>query len=151
MAQKYVLSKQVFDNMVKHLVEIEDSRHKILEEYFPGPSQERNEFWALLEDYIKQVGNVIDNSTISESAEGCYPFVVIGSVVGITDTEYTESYKYQILAPFKSNPTFDSVSYLSPLGRALLLKKVGDIVQVNTPAGIAHYKIESIELTDSAE
>lgn len=51
---------------------------------------------------------------------------------------------YQIVGGEESNPSEGKISHKSPLGRAILGKKVGDKVQLDVPAGIIIYTIEKI-------
>lgn len=73
----------------------------------------------------------------------------MGSEVEVLDTENGSKFTFTVVAPFQSqresHNIFD-VSCLSPVGRALLLKKVGETVEVDAPGGIFHYKINSINL-----
>lgn len=118
--------------LVKHLVEIEEGKNKLLDEFFPRPSKERDEFEILLENYIKQVDELIRKVKKSSKAGNKLPFVTIGSEVEIQNLSNNETYKYR--------------SYLSPVGKSLLLRKVGEEVEVEAPGGIFRYKIKSIRL-----
>lgn len=53
--------------------------------------------------------------------------------------------KFQILGASESNPSKNIISHLSPLGKALLKKKPGDIITVKKPDKIWQYKILAIE------
>jgi transcription elongation GreA/GreB family factor len=49
--------------------------------------------------------------------------------------------KYKILGPQETNPTEGCISYVSPLGAALMSHKEGDTIIVNTPSGSQTYQI----------
>jgi transcription elongation factor GreA len=68
--------------------------------------------------------------------------VQIGSHVIITDG--TKQYEYEIVGGYESDPSKHTISNFSPIGRALVGKKVTDIVTVAAPAGIKSYTIISI-------
>ncbi len=53
--------------------------------------------------------------------------------------------KYEIATEEEVNPLKGKISYLSPIGKALMTKKIGEEVQISTPGGIVKYKIKSIE------
>ena len=53
--------------------------------------------------------------------------------------------KFQIVSPEESDILENKISFQSPLGEALLNKKKGDIVKINTPSGKTEYKIIKIE------
>ncbi len=143
---KVKLSKTTFENLVKHLVEIEEGKKKLLEEYYPEPSTERNEIEMLIENYIKHVDQLIRNTNKSQTTDNKVPFVTIGSEVEIQDLSDQEVYAYHIVSPFRSSVTEGDISYLSPVGKSLLLKKVGDEIEVKAPGGVFRYKIKSIQL-----
>ncbi|MGI9953240.1 GreA/GreB family elongation factor [Moorellaceae bacterium AZ2] len=145
---KVTLSPTTFENLVKHLIEVEEGKSKLIEQYFPKPSKERNEFEKLIEDYIKQIEQLIRNVNKSQSAGDKVPFVTIGSEVEVQDLSDQEQriFKYHIVSPFYDNVNEGTVSYLSPVGKSLLLKKVGDEVEVKAPGGVFRYRIKSIRL-----
>lgn len=147
---KTALSKTIFENLVKHLVEMEEEKTRLLEEYFPEPSTERNEIEKLIVNYIKHVDQLIRNKNRSMTKESKVPFVTIGSEVEIQDLSNQEVFKYRIVSPFRGGGKGD-ISYLSPVGRSLLLKKVGDEVKVKAPGGVFLYKIKSIRLQPDIE
>ena len=68
------------------------------------------------------------------------------SKVTIRDMETKEDITYQIVGPQQANPMKGRISDESPVGKALLGKKKGATVSVETPAGILKYKITNIEL-----
>jgi transcription elongation factor GreA len=53
-------------------------------------------------------------------------------------------YDYQIVGEYESDPVKHTISEQSPLGRAIIGKKAGDMVEVHTPAGIKKYTILSV-------
>ena len=55
---------------------------------------------------------------------------------------------FHVVDPLQGRVEENDVSYLSPVGRALLLKKVGDEIKVKTPGGTVHYKINAIEFRE---
>lgn len=146
MSNKFILSKANFDILVKHLVDIEEKKNKVIEEYFPEPSKKRDELRKLFDDYIKQVEDLIVSANKSDTTGNALPFVTIGSEVEVQSMDDQEIYKYRLVGPFQSDVESDDVSYLSPVGRALLLKKVDEKVNVNAPGGVFCYKIKSVKL-----
>jgi len=69
--------------------------------------------------------------------------------VGIGDTVTLQKdgqiLKYEIATEEEVNPLKGKISYLSPIGKALMTKKIGEEVQISTPEGLVKYKIKSIE------
>lgn len=68
--------------------------------------------------------------------------ITIGSTVLFTINGKDKS--YQFVGDLEANPLEGKLSLLSPIGRAVEGKKVGDTVEVKTPAGIVVYKINKI-------
>ncbi|GAB7389021.1 hypothetical protein BSNK01_28590 [Bacillaceae bacterium] len=148
---RVTLSKAVFEKLVKHLVEVEEGKNKLVEQYYPEPSKERYDIERLIRDYINKVNQLIKNVNQSEMTDNRVPFVTIGSEVEIQDLDDQEVFKYRIVSPWEETLREEDVSYLSPVGKSLLLKKVGDEIQVNAPGGVFRYKIKSILLQDEHE
>jgi transcription elongation factor GreA len=68
--------------------------------------------------------------------------VEIGSTVTITDG--TTKYEYTVVGGYESNPSEKTISHISPLGRALMGKKQGDVALVYAPAKTLQYTIEYV-------
>ncbi len=82
---------------------------------------------------------VIDTSAIKSDR------IVFGAHVGIRDTESDESFKYQIVGVDESDVKNGLISILSPLARALVGKKVGDTVTVQSPKGDKEFEVTSFQ------
>jgi transcription elongation factor GreA len=70
---------------------------------------------------------------------------VFGTVVTVIDLDTDEEMSYQLLGPDEADVKNGSISVLSPFGRALVAKSVGDEVEVKTPGGLR--KLELIEIS----
>jgi transcription elongation factor GreA len=81
---------------------------------------------------------VIDPTTLSGDK------VVFGATVHLLD-EDDKAVVYQIVGQTEADAKSGKISYNSPLGRALIGKKVGDEVEVTVPSGDRYYQIERIE------
>ena len=71
--------------------------------------------------------------------------VSIGSRVTLKDLEYDEEVTYSIVGSTEANSLKGFISNESPLGKALLGKKAGDHIHVESPSGIVEYNILAIE------
>lgn len=74
---------------------------------------------------------------------------IFGSTVEVEDVDTGESREYTILGPDEADPARGSISFLSPVGQALLGKEVGDEVTVNIPRGKVTYEITGITFKGS--
>jgi transcription elongation factor GreA len=149
---KVVISRSVFEMLVKHLVDVEDEKDRIIIEFYPNFTKERDSFQKLISDYISGIESRIYNIETNEggdAVESGLPFVIIGSRVEVENLTYNEAEAFQIISPFtnESSINWDCASYLSPLGKEMLLKSIGDEVKIDTPAGKVIYKIKNIKLT----
>ncbi len=66
----------------------------------------------------------------------------IGSTVTITDGKKTMT--YTIVGGYESNPKEQTISHLSPIGKALMGKRNGETIVVTIPTGVVRYNITSI-------
>ena len=70
--------------------------------------------------------------------------VALGSVVSSRNNDARE-YHYTLVGAYEANPGAGRISNESPVGKALLGHKVGDMVIVSTPGGVKEYTILTIE------
>lgn len=150
---KYLISKRIHEMLIKHLIKIEEEKLCVIDKYYPVWTNERNDFQELLDSYINGVENIIYNEvTVDENATDNCPIAIIGSQIMLKDCYTNKTEEMQIVSPFMGeiDLNVDSASYLSPMGRAFLLKKVKDNVKVETPMGIFQYIIEGISLPADA-
>lgn len=99
---------------------------------------------AQLETKIIELENKIKYAKIISAEDMNTSHVTIGSTVKLYDEEFDEEVEYRIMGEDESDPLNGKISNTSPVGSALLGKKVGDIVKVQTPGGEAVYKILKI-------
>ncbi|MBQ9537547.1 MAG: transcription elongation factor GreA [Desulfovibrionaceae bacterium] len=76
--------------------------------------------------------------------------VVFGCTVELEDVENGEKKTYSILGPDEADPAKGSISFVSPVGKALLGKEEGDEVTINIPRGRVTYEILSISFRGSS-
>ena len=86
----------------------------------------------------------LKNAEVFVEEEADLDKVSIGCQVKILDCEFDEELTYKIVGSTEANSLKGKISNESPVGKALLGKKVGDTVTVTTPAGEFEYKILSI-------
>lgn len=146
MSEKLALTKDAFEYLVQHLVDIETSKSRVMTEYFQAPTKERDEFESLIGKYIKQMDRLIKRSETMDNADNNLPFVTIGSEVEVQDLDSEERYKFRLVNPSEVSIGSGDVSYLSPVGKSLLAGKAGSKVKVKVPDGTINYQIVSIRL-----
>jgi len=77
--------------------------------------------------------------------------VSIGVSVVVYDMEYDEEVEYHLVSSREVNPLENKISDQSPLGKAIIGAKVGDIVTADVPAGTIKVRIVSIKKNDGEE
>ncbi len=92
---------------------------------------------ADIEDRITRA-QIIDPASLSGDR------IVFGATVTLLDDE-DKPVKYQIVGQTEADAKVGRISYNSPLGRALITKKVGDEIEVTVPSGDKFYLVEKIE------
>ena len=92
---------------------------------------------AELEDRMSRA-QIIDPASLSGDR------IVFGATVTLLD-DADKPVKYQIVGQTEADAKVGRISYNSPLGRALITKKVGDEIEVTVPSGDKFYVVEKIE------
>ncbi len=75
--------------------------------------------------------------------------VVFGATVKIMDLESQQEKQYTLVGQEEADLKNGTISVQSPIGRALIGHRVGDIVEVHRPAGLAEYEIQTIIFGES--
>lgn len=99
---------------------------------------------AFIEGRILTLENLLRNARLIDEANIDNFEVSVGSTVQVRDLGTGEDITYSIVGPTETNPLERRISNQSPVGRALLGHRVGDIVDVKVPAGTLHYQIVNI-------
>jgi len=101
---------------------------------------------AILEHEILEMEVKLRDSVVISKEKIDTSKVSIGCFVKLYDEEFDEEVEYQIIGSTESNPKKGLISNESPVGKALINGKVGEIIAVNTPSGINKLKILEIRV-----
>ena len=99
---------------------------------------------AFIEGRILKLETEIENAVIIDEQVSPHDSVVIGSRVTVVIQDGKEEH-YTIVGSAEANPAGGKISNESPVGQALLGKRIGDEIQVSVPAGILKLKVINIE------
>ena len=99
---------------------------------------------AFNEGRIIQLENMLKNSVVVDESEIPTDKVSVGSIVKVMDYEFDEEVEYAIVGSAEADPMNFKISNESPVGSALLGKKVGDVVEVTVPSGVSKFEILEI-------
>ncbi len=95
---------------------------------------------GFVEGRIKELKEIIAQAKLIEKKESNK--VQIGSIVSLNSSEGEE--KFQVVGPEEADILNGKISFKSPLGEAILNKKRGDTIKINTPGGKKEYTIIEI-------
>jgi len=98
---------------------------------------------GFLEGRIQEIEAILRNSVIIERTQS-KGIVSIGSHVTIQEDEFDPE-TYHLVGPAEADPRNGKISHESPIGRALMDKKVGDFAEAETPGGRIKFKVVKIE------
>ena len=90
-----------------------------------------------LEDKVSR-SLIVDPTTLTSDK------IIFGATVSLLDDD-DKPVKYQIVGPYEADAKVGRISYASPLGKALIGRRVGEEVEVTVPSGDKSYQVEKIE------
>ena len=99
---------------------------------------------AQMEIRIVEIEAMLKNAKVIDEAEISTDTVSLGCTVTVYDVEFEEEIQYNIVGSTEADPSNGKISDESPVGTALLGKKVGDIVEVPAPVGSIELKVIEI-------
>jgi transcription elongation factor GreA len=110
-----------------------------------APLEAAREHQGQVESRIRDLEAILKTSTIMDNKPRTSHTVGVGCTVEISEIGSGEQGRYLMVSPSESNPAGGKLSIASPIGKALLHQEVGTVVEVDAPAGIVRYRIESIK------
>lgn len=99
---------------------------------------------GILEARIAELENIIANAIVVDDDDISVDEIGVGSIVKIRDLEFDEIEELQIVGSTESDPDNNKISDESPIGKAALKKKVGDIFEVEAPVGTLKFEVIEI-------
>jgi transcription elongation factor GreA len=99
---------------------------------------------AFIEGRILTLEKMLRNAKVIEHEENDSKIVHLGAKITLQDLEYGDQLVYTLVGSAEADPMNYKISNESPVGRAIIGKNEGDIVEVNVPAGQIKYKIISV-------
>ncbi len=142
------LEEELEDLKVVRRKEVAD---KIKEAREQGDLSENAEYDAAkdeqreIEARIEELEKILKNAEVVDEDEVDVDTINIGCKVKILDMEFDEELEFRIVGSTEASSLQGKISNESPVGKALLRHKVGDVVEVETQAGTIEYKILEIQ------
>ncbi|MBU7007845.1 transcription elongation factor GreA [Phosphitispora fastidiosa] len=100
---------------------------------------------AMIEGRILTLEKMLRNAKVIDEGDIHTDVVSVGSTVVIKDLEVGDEIDYTIVGSAEADPANNKISNESPVGKAILGKKNGSIVEVSVPAGKLQYQIMNIK------
>jgi transcription elongation factor GreA len=98
-----------------------------------------------IEARIEQIEKILKNAEVVDEDEVDLDKISVGCKVKVLDVEYDEEEEFKIVGSSEANSLQGKISNESPVGKALIGRKTGDEVSVETQAGEIRYKILGIQ------
>ena len=151
------MTQEGYDKLVAELhqletVELPRVKDAIAEARDKGDLSENFEYHAAKREQGKLLGRirfkqrVLEFARVIDKSRLAADSVMLLTTVEMTNLNTNTRMTYTIVSPHEADLRASKISIKSPIARALLGKKVGDVVEVNVPAGVQRLRIESIQL-----
>jgi transcription elongation factor GreA len=143
-----------YERLIAELKALREERPKIVEAIeearahgdlsenaeYHAAKERQGQVEASISDLEDRVGRaqIIDPTTLSGDK------VVFGATVSLLDDD-DKPVKYQIVGPYEADARLGRISYNSPLGKALIGRRVDDEIEVTVPSGDRFYAVVKIE------
>jgi transcription elongation factor GreA len=152
---KFIVTPAGYEKLRKELEELESRRVQVsrniktakgygdLSENFEYHEAKREQ--GFVEGRIMELKINLPGAHVVQPEDIPTDHVGFGSLVRLKDLDYDDEFDYAVVGSLEADPDQDRISYESPLGQALLGKKVGDEVEVRVPAGVTRYEVVAIQ------
>jgi transcription elongation factor GreA len=154
--KEYRLTKEGYEELLKEMEDLINNKRKEIAERLRdaknsgGDLTENSEYeyakndQAFIEGRIEQINEILSNYIIIEKKEN-KGLVELGVTVVVRDVDKKSDKEFKIVSSIESDPGKNKISDESPMGRALLNKKIGDEILVKTPEDTKRLKIIKIK------
>ena len=149
------LTKQGYTELEAELAELKRKRPQLIEEMRRAaadkdfrenaPLAAAREQRGHLEGRIRELEETLKAATIISGDEGLALKTNVGDVIVLSDSASGEELRYIIVDPKEVDPRQGKISIASPLGKALIGRGEGEVVEIAVPAGKLRYRIKRIE------
>jgi transcription elongation factor GreA len=153
-AEKEYLSSEKFEELKQELANLKTVRRKEIAESLEyarslgdlsenAEYQEAREMQSAIEERISKLEEILMNAEIVSHTKS--DTVSLGSKVVIQKAGEKDTHRYELVGSEEANMMERKISYMSPLGEAMMGKKKNDEFSFETPNGKQQYKIVSVE------
>ena len=148
------LTRAGYDSIKEELSQLKSQRPRIVEEIKKAaedkdfrenaPLDAAKERLGHLEGRIIELEETLKSATIITDKKEVIHKVSTGDRVVLVDLSCGEEFKYTIVSPREVNPAEGKISNASPIGRTVIGKGAGDIIEIEVPAGRLRCRVERV-------
>ncbi len=149
------LTRQGYDKLKAELAALKTKRLKVIDEIRRAaadkdfrenaPLEAAREQCSHIERRIRELEETLESAKIIGVEQKAILKVSIGDSVLLRDLISGEGLHYKVVSPREMDPTKGKISSASPMGKALIGRHQGDVLEVAAPAGKLRYQIEQVE------
>lgn len=154
--EEVVLTQEGFDKLQAELDDLKYVKRKELAARIKlaisyGDLKENSEYHsakndqAFMETRIIILEKMLNNSRIADTSKISSGIIHVGTNVVLKDIEFGDTLEYQVVGPAEADVADGKISYESPLGKALMGKKIGEKISVDAPMGTIHYELLEVK------
>ena len=155
MAKQVLLTDEGLKKLETELEELKGNKRKEIADKIEvarsfGDLSENSEYdeakneQAIVEARIAELEATLRNVKILDEDDLTTEMIHVGSKIKVFDKEFDEEVSYQSVGSTEADPMNGRISDESPVGKALLGHKVGDVVDVEVPDGVVTFEILDI-------
>jgi len=153
MAEEKYLTKEGLEKIKKELVYLKSVKRKEISDRLAealklGDLSENAEYHEAKDDQglneakVRELEEVMKNAVVISNGKGGKKCVEVGCTIKVNLNGQEK--QFTIVGPSEANPVKGLISNESPIGQAFIGKKIGDLAEVEAPAGVIKYKIIEI-------
>ena len=155
MTKQVLMTDEGLKNLEAELEELKAVKRKEIAEKIKvalsfGDLSENSEYdeakneQAIVEARIASIENMLKNVKIINEDELSTEIIHVGSKVKVRDIDFDDICEYKIVGSSEADPVNGRISDESPVGKGLIGDKVGEKVEIETPAGSMSYEVLEI-------
>lgn len=94
-----------------------------------------------IEARIEEIEKILKNAEVADDESTKKGVISLGCTVKVLDMEFDEELEFKLVGSTEAKSLDSKISNESPLGKALIGKKTGDVITVESPSGDMNYKV----------
>ena len=149
------VTREGYEKIQAEVASLKDQRHETIDEMTKAaadkdfrenaPLHAAREKRGMIEGRIIELEATLKAAEIIDEENQSSEEVDIGKTFVLADPEKGIEMRYTLVGPREADPANSRISSVSPIGKAVLGKKRGDMVEINAPAGKLRYQLKEID------